>query len=167
MTDQLNKDITSGKFLPNNRWRYKSGQSGRIAKFNYRSLRNAIVAYTAQQVETDKRFTWAGLARHMGITRHGLDAYRKGEVGTDNKGMTAMLDYYVTLMEEQLEERLDDRRYATQGVLAAVRAIDPDKWGDHKKLDIAVQAQMSVVLPTGGKLKQRMIDAGVTIDQTD
>ena len=165
-TAPITKDEESGKFLPGNTWRYRPGDHGHVARYSYRSLSLTIREYLQDCLNTDKRYTWAGLAVYMGITRQGLDDYRKAKYKTNDKHkISAILDYYATHIEGQLEEKLTDRQFATSGVIRALEVLDRDKWGDNKKIDIDVKQQISISLDPDSALAKRLNGAGVTIDQ--
>ena len=160
---EITLDPQTKKFLPGNIWRYKPGQSGKPARYNYKTMRLKVIDYAVQQAQDDVRCTWAGLAAYLGMTRRGLDMYREGTVGKDKDAVVHLLGYYATLMEAQLEQWLTDRHHATAGVIRALEVCDPDRWVQSTKVDISVTQQIQVVLPTGGKLRQRMINAGVDV----
>ena len=168
-SEVITQDATSGKFLANNTWRYRPGISGHPARFNYRSMRLKVIDYITEQLITEKRYTWAGLAQYLGISRSGLDMYRDGTLvnirSKDKTAIRSLLSYYITNMESQLEERLTDRKFATNGVIKALQAIDNDKWGDNKKIDIDIKQQVSIALDPESNLSKRLGSAGVTITQ--
>ena len=168
MTDTapITQNEESGKFLPGNIWRYKPGISGRVARYSYRSVTAHIKDYWEACEDKEKRYTWAGLAVHMGCTRQALDGYRQKTIqSADAPKIAGILAYYASCIEAQLEERLTDRSFSTAGVIRGLQALDPEKWGDNKKIDIDVKQQISISLDPDSALAKRLNGAGVTIDQ--
>ena len=162
----ITKDAQTGHFLPSNVWRYRPGQSGKVARYSYRSVMAHIKDYWEMCSAEEQRYTWAGLAEFMGCTRQNLDGYRQATVQcADAPRIAAVLAYYSTCIESQLEQRLTDRAYSTAGVIRGLQAIDAEKWSDHKQIDIAVQQQISVCVDPDSALAKRLSGAGVTIDQ--
>ena len=80
-----------------------------------------------------------------------------------NNAIVRILEYVKTVIEADLEEAMVTKERYTQGLLPVLRTIDQDRWGDKQTVDIHVEQQIQVVLPTGGKLRQRMINAGVDV----
>ena len=166
MSEVITKDAQTGHFLPSNVWRYRPGNHGHVAKYSYRAITAHIKDYWTICEAQENRYTWAGLAVHMGCTRQALDGYRQGTiVSSDAKKIAAILAYYQSCIEAQLEQRLDDRAYSTAGVIRGLEVIDRDKWGDNRKVDIAIQQQISVCVDPDSALARRLAGAGVTIDQ--
>ena len=164
--EPITKDEESGKFLPENVWRYRPGQSGKVARYSYRSVMAHIKDYWELCATEKHRYTWAGLAEFMGCTRQNLDGYRQATVQcADATRISAVLAYYSTCIESQLEQRLTDRLYSTASVIRGLQAIDQEKWGDNKKIDIDVKQQISISLDPDSALAKRLNGAGVTIDQ--
>ncbi len=163
---EITTDPQTKQFLPGNIWRYKPGQSGKPARYNYKSMRKHVIRYVTERSEAALRCTWSGLAVYLGMSRGGLDAYRRGEVGKDKSAVQAMLEYYESHMESELEEQLTNKDRYTQGVPLALRAIDRDKWGDDKKIEVDIRQRIEIAIDPNSQLAQRLAKAGaVTITQ--
>ena len=163
---EITTDPQTNQFLPGNVWRFKKGKSGHPAKYTYKTIRVAIIAYINQQVGQTQRYTWAGLAEYLGMTRDGLTSYRKGEIGKDRPAIVYALNCYRTAMESQLEQRLTDRQYSTAGVIRALEVQDRETWGDHKQIDIDIKQRIEIAIDPDSQLAQRLAKAGaVTITQ--
>lgn len=165
-TSPITQDPVTNQFLPGNIWRYKPGISGRVARYSYRSITAHIKDYWETCEQTEKRYTWAGLAVHMGCTRQALDGYRQKTIqSADAPKIAGILAYYASCIEAQLEERLTDRLFSTAGVIRGLQALDPEKWGDNKKIEVDIKQQISIAIDPDSALGKRLNSAGVTIDQ--
>lgn len=167
-TSPITQDPVTGQFLPGNIWKmpaWRPGKSGHTARYTPNRLINICTEYVIKQKEEAKSLTWAGLARHMGLSRPALDKYSKGNIGNDKPGIVSVLEYMKTIMEEEKEQRLEDRDYATAGVIKALQALDPEKWGDNKKIEVDIKQQISIAIDPDSALGKRLNSAGVTIDQ--
>ena len=165
MSEQAITQNKKGQFLPGNIWRYKPGQSGHPARYNYKSMRLKVIEFVEQQHEHDKAITWAGLAFYLGMSRNGLDRYRHGDIKKDSTAIVGLLSYYETAIEAQREAMMTDRQYATAGVIKGLQAIDRDKWGDKTEVSHDIKQQISVIVQPGSALAERMDKAGVTLEQ--
>ena len=168
-TAPITQDPVTNQFLPGNIWRFRKGQSGHPARYNYKSLRLKVIehvehvlTYTGEfKTIAHQTLTWAGLARHLGMSTDGLAMYRDGQIGNDKPAIVAMLKYYKTLMEEQKEGRLEDKDFSTAGVIFSLK--HHHGWEDKTIMDI--QQQISISLDPDSALAKRLNGAGVTIDQ--
>jgi len=171
MSEQpITQDPKTNQFLPGNIWRYRPGQSGHPARYNYKSMRLKVIEYIESVDDPEeyaKCLTWSGLARYLGMSRKGLDRYAAGEIKKDTSAIVALLDYYKTLMEDQKEYRLQSKDYSTAGVIFGLK--NQHGWRDEKHLTVEgeVKHELSMVVEGMPKLAQRFENAGVTIDQPD
>ena len=164
----LNQDPKTGQFLPGNTWKapaWRPGHSGHTARFTPGRLVTVCTEYIETQRDADKPLSWSSLALAMGLSRRALDKYAKGEIGADRPGIVHTLEIMKTHIESELESMVTSREWSTAGVLARLRGIDADKWGDAKQqIDVAIQ-QISVAIDPDSALAKRLSGAGVTIDQ--
>ena len=156
---------SKGKLAIGNPWRFRPGQSGHVARYNYKSLRKGVIEYAGQQEAAIKRCTWSGLAAYLGMTSRGLTLYAEGKIGNKPDAIIQLLGHYRTIMESQLEDRLTDKDHATTGVTFALTNQFPDRWRkeQHVISNTTVQHVISVALPAGA-LKSRLNDAGVVLE---
>lgn len=151
-----------GQFIKGgaNPWRmpaWRPGQTGRPAKYKSpKTVANICQQYIEQQVAEDKALTWSGLARYMGMARPSLDAYAKGEIEQASPGVSTVLQYMKTVIEEQREERLTDKGYATQGLIFALK--NHHGWRDEKHLTVDQTETQQVQLVLSPELAQKMRD---------
>ena len=149
----------NGQFIPGgvNPWRmpaYKPGQSGHTARYTATRLANVCAEYMANR--NGQRSTWSGLAAYLGISRQALDRYAKGEFGKDTRAIVAVLEYYRTLMEAELEQRLTSKDHATQGVIFALK--NQAGWRDEKHLSVEQTQTQRLVIQLPSELNQLLTD---------
>ena len=156
----------NGRLAKGNVWRFRPGQSGHPARYNYNTLRTKVIEHVEQCHEQEKTLTWAGLAFYVGMTAGGLNRYRNGEVGDKKGAIVQMLEYYVTAMEAALEGKLHE---TTQGVIFALKNQYADRWQDTRTIEhTGEQASINIVINPDSALATRLQRAdtkSVTIDQ--
>ena len=158
---ELNQDTDSGQFLPGNVWRFKQGKSGHTPRFSAATMRQQTIECVQYCKAEEKPLTWSGLASFLGLSRNGLDLYRKGKVGAKSQ-LAAIRDTllgFETLLEQQYEEKLID---SPQGIQKALAAIDQRKWGDTKEVQQQSVPSIQVIL-SPGPLTDRLEQHGVTV----
>jgi hypothetical protein len=165
MSEQANKALDTGTFLPGHQWRYRKGQSGRVIKFSYKSMRKLIIEYTDQQDQAELNYTWAGLAKYLGITRPALDLYRHNKNKTADPEIATMLSYYKTGIESQLEQGLSRTTGQVSGIMFALKNQYSDAWKDEKHINVeaTVTNQISLAITPESPLGQSLIDSGAVL----
>ena len=157
-----------GRFLPGNSYmapRWVKGQSGKPARYTPRKLEHAITGYVNMCLEQGIPIGRAGLAVALGMTTPALLRYTRGEIGKtddDRAGCSFVLEAFNTLIEAQIESRLDSKDYATSGLIFKAKNLFPDRWQDTRNIHVNHTEQMKLVVeldPTS-KLFQRLQESG-------
>ena len=173
MSEVIDRDA-EGRFLPGNRYmapRWVKGQSGKPARYTPRKLEHAITGYVNTCLEQNLPISRAGLAVVLNMTSQGLGQYRRGEIGKsddDRAGCAFVLEAFDTLLEAQIESRLDSKEYATTGLIFKAKNMFPDRWTDTKHLNVDTQGDQQVIMMLPPDLAQTLAERrGETIEAID
>ena len=164
---QLDQDPDRHTFLPGNKWRFKPGTSGSVARYKPKTLEREADTYLSTLDET-KRPTWSGLAAHLGITTRTLDRYKSGEIGSTKAVKAAnclVLEYYGTLMESWLEQSLTDKDFATVGIKHALNNQFSDRWSEKREISVTNQQDTRLIVQLSPELTNKLQQAaGESLD---
>ncbi len=164
MSQVMDRDA-QGRFLPGNRYmapRWVAGQSGKPARYTPRKLEHAITGYVNTCLEQNLPISRAGLAVVLNMTSQGLGQYRRGEIGKsddDRAGCAFVLEAFDTLLEAQIESRLDSKEYATTGLIFKAKNLFPDRWTDTKNINVASKEERTINLQLSPELRDKLLKA--------
>jgi len=169
-TEQHKDHDEQGKFLPGNKYlsvnAFKKGSSpDRPNKWTVTEAVDIVAEYLQSRLDDGQWITWAGLRLRLGISKEGLDNYRKGEYGKteeDKKAYVHIFDMFSTVIEDELETELRRKTGQVSGIIFALKNQFHTDWRDEKYLTVDDNKlrTIQVIMPFGSALAKRLEQAG-------